>query len=63
MSTQVPTLAGTAEVAQALGCKKQQVYALRRREDFPEPVMVLAATPIWMMEDVESFAATWKRRS
>lgn len=59
----LPTdLGGTAEVAEALGCPRQQVYSLRRRKDFPKPVHTVRATPLWFMGDIKVFALTWKRR-
>lgn len=58
----VGQLAGTAEVAGVLGCKKQQLYKLRQRSDFPEPVAMLAATPVWDLRDVRDFRDLWKRR-
>lgn len=59
----VAQLAGTSEVAAVLGCPKQQLHKLRQRDDFPEPVIVLAATPIWDLRDIRDFRDTWKRRS
>lgn len=56
-------LGGTAEVAAALRCARQQIRSLRRREDFPQPVTELAATPVWDLRDIDEFASTWKRRS
>lgn len=55
-------LAGTAEVAKELGCPKQQVYSLRKRSDFPEPIIKLAATPIWDIRQVRDFKDNWQRR-
>lgn len=56
-------IGGTAEVAKALGCPKQQIYALRRRSDFPRPFVILASTPLWDLKEIKLFASTWKRRS
>lgn len=55
-------IGGTSEVADLLGCSRQQIHALRRREDFPPPLLSLAATPIWDLRLIESFKLTWKRR-
>lgn len=55
-------LAGLAEVAAELGCSKQQISALRRRADFPEPVVNLAATPIWDIRDIRHFKGEWTNR-
>jgi predicted DNA-binding transcriptional regulator AlpA len=54
-------LGGTSEVAELLGCTKQQVYSLRRRSDFPPPVITLAATPIWDLREVRNFKLHWRR--
>lgn len=55
-------LAGVAEVANELGCSKQQIHGLRKRADFPEPVVNLAATPIWDIRDIRHFKGEWKNR-
>lgn len=62
MVVPVTQLAGTAEVAGVLGCAKQQVYKLRQRPDFPQPVATLAATPVWDLREVRDFRDIWKRR-
>lgn len=56
-------IVGVHEAAVALGCAKQQIAALRKRPDFPAPVTVLAASPIWDLNDIEAFRNTWQRRS
>ena len=58
----VQQLGGTAEVAAALGCPKQQLAKLRQRADFPHPVVMLAATPVWDLREVRSFGDGWVRR-
>lgn len=55
-------IGGTAEIAELLGCPKQQVFALRKRKDFPKPLRVLAATPLWNLDEIRTFATTWVRR-
>jgi hypothetical protein len=59
----IDRLAGVHEVAVFLGCAKQQIAALRKRPDFPAPVLHLAATPVWDLQDIESFRSGWQRRS
>lgn len=49
------TLGGTAEVANLLGCRKTQIYALRQKPNFPKPIAILAATPVWDLRDFETF--------
>lgn len=65
MKMMVPSehLGGTAEVAELLDCQRQQVYSLRKRDDFPEPVIMLAATPVWDLRVVSNFKDSWVRRS
>ena len=55
-------LGGVTEVAEVLACAKQQIAALRKRADFPKPVLTLAATPVWSIADINAFKATWNRR-
>lgn len=64
MDTHIPIdlIGGTAEVAEVLGCPKQQIYALRRRSDFPKPFRELASTPLWNLTEVREFGDNWKRR-
>lgn len=55
-------LVGVAEVAAELGCHKQQLYSIRKKPGFPEPLVELAATPVWDLRDIRQFKDTWKRR-
>ena len=52
-------LVGVAEVAEILGVSKQRIYQLAQRDDFPDPVRRLRATPIWSDAEMRDFA---KRR-
>ena len=56
-------IGGTSEVAELLGCPKQQIHALRKRANFPKPIKILAATPLWDLDDIRNFATTWIRRT
>lgn len=56
-------IGGVYEVAQTLECAKQQIASLRKRPEFPEPIVTLAATPIWDLDDVQEFKTTWTRRN
>lgn len=58
----VEHIIGTAEVAEILQCPKQQIYTLRKRRDFPQPIRTIAATPLWDAAEVKKFASTWVRR-
>lgn len=51
---------GTAEVAEVLGVSKQRIHALRKMADFPEPVTVLASTPVWHRAEVVHFLSKWR---
>ena len=64
MITHIETssIGGVAEVAHILDCPKPQIHALRKRADFPAPFMRIAATPLWDLEEVDRFKATWVRR-
>jgi predicted DNA-binding transcriptional regulator AlpA len=52
-------LVGLAEVAELLKTSRTQANRWARREDFPEPVANLRATPVWRRSDVQRWA---KRR-
>jgi hypothetical protein len=54
-------LCGTAEAAAVLGVLKQRIHTLRKRPDFPQPIVTLAATPIWDKESLVAFKSTWKK--
>lgn len=58
----INNVGGTAEVADLLGCPKQQIHALRRKPNFPKPIRLLMATPLWDLDEIRTFGTTWKRR-
>lgn len=53
-------LCGTAEAAAVLGVLKQRIHTLRKRPDFPQPIVILAATPLWDKNALLTFKASWK---
>ena len=57
----VDNLCGTSETAAVLGVLKQRIHTLRKRPDFPMPVIVLSATPIWDKQALLDFKAAWKK--
>lgn len=57
----VDNLCGTAEAAAVLGVLKQRIHTLRKRPDFPMPVIALSATPIWDKQALLAFKAVWKK--
>jgi hypothetical protein len=52
-----PDLVGLAEVAEMLRTSRRQAIRWTQREDFPEPLVKLAATPVWEGREVRR----WKR--
>lgn len=58
----LPELAGGREVAEMLGVSKQRLHQLRGRDDFPEPVVRLAAGPVWLVGSVRAFQQQWSRK-
>jgi predicted DNA-binding transcriptional regulator AlpA len=53
-------LLGTSEVAVVLGVSKQRIHALRKNKKFPQPIVTLAATPIWDKREITAFLAEWR---
>jgi predicted DNA-binding transcriptional regulator AlpA len=58
----LPQLLGSQEVVEALGVSRQRFHELRARKDFPEPVLQLAATPLWLRSAIDAFLEGWDRR-
>jgi predicted DNA-binding transcriptional regulator AlpA len=52
-----PDLVGLAEVAEMLGTSRRQAIRWTQREDFPDPILRLRATPVWEGREVRR----WKR--
>lgn len=57
-----PALAGVAEAAEILGWDKRRVITYIDRGSFPPPIAALASGRVWRREDVEAYAAEWRRR-
>jgi predicted DNA-binding transcriptional regulator AlpA len=56
-------LAGVAEVAEILGVTRQRVAELRKdHADFPAPVQVLKAGPVWDRAELEAWERGWERK-
>lgn len=47
-------LVGTAEAADILRVERPRIGRWLKEEKMPEPVAVLAATPVWMRADIEA---------
>lgn len=58
----LPELAGGREVAEMLGVSKQRLHQLLGRDDFPDPVVRLAAGPVWLVSSVCAFERQWARK-
>jgi len=56
MAQKPDDLVGLAEVAAMLKTSRTQANRWTRREDFPEPVARLRATPVWRADDVKAWA-------
>lgn len=57
-----PVFVGVAEVAEILGVSKQRAWTLAKRADFPKPVKVLKATPVWLKRSITAWWAAWERK-
>lgn len=55
-------IGGVYEISNVLGCTKQQIFSLRKRDDFPRPIVELAATPVWDIDEILEFKKNWIRR-
>jgi len=56
MARKPEDLVGLAEVAAMLKTSRTQANRWTRREDFPEPIARLRATPVWRADDVKAWA-------
>ena len=50
--TQQPILVGASEAADLLGVEVQRIARYRNNGKMPTPVALLAATPVWRLDDV-----------
>lgn len=57
-----PEIVGVTEVAGILGVSKQRVSELARSRDFPPPIVMLAAGPVWLQSSIVQFVSRWHRR-
>jgi hypothetical protein len=57
-----PDIVGVQEVLGILGVTKQRLSQLRGSGRFPEPMVELGATPVWLRPAVEAFVETWNRK-
>jgi hypothetical protein len=58
---EVADLMGVGEAAALLGVSKQRVHQLARSAEFPQPLVRLAATPVWSGEDLRRYAGARRR--
>jgi predicted DNA-binding transcriptional regulator AlpA len=59
----VSSLVGTAEATAVLGVSRRRLTQLSERPDFPRPVAVTAATPVWLRTEIQAFKQAWPRRT
>jgi hypothetical protein len=57
-----PELVGVAEIAEMIGVNRQRASAMQSKRDFPAPVAVLRAGPVWRRGDLTRFVESWDRR-
>jgi predicted DNA-binding transcriptional regulator AlpA len=57
-----PEVVGATEAARMLGVSRQRLYQLAEREDFPPPMVQLAAGPVWLTDSIRAFEGSWDRR-
>jgi len=55
-----PNVVGVAEVLEMLGISKQRLSQLRQAGRFPDPMVELKATPLWLRSGIEGFMQ-WRR--
>lgn len=59
-----PPLVGMTETATILGVSRQRAGQLAdQNPNFPAPVAVTAAGPVFLLDDVLAFTSTWERRT
>ncbi|MGZ4152603.1 MAG: hypothetical protein ACXVP3_09165 [Actinomycetota bacterium] len=58
----VPQVVGVAEAAELMSWDKRRIITYLDRGQFPEPLTSLASGRIWLREDVERFAESWRER-
>lgn len=58
-----PDVVGTTEVAELLGVTRQRIHELRKADRFPEPMVELAAGPIWLKPAIVAFDERWERKA
>jgi hypothetical protein len=57
-----PEVVGATEAARMLGVSRQRLYQLAERDDFPPPMVQLAAGPVWLTDSIRAFERSWDRR-
>lgn len=61
----IPELVGAAEAEKMLGVSRQRFHEIRRAGPsvgFPEPLLEVAATPLWTRAGVQAFLKRWARK-
>src|SRR5438132_13141985 len=60
--SKAPEFVGIAELAELLAVTKQRASELAKSADFPEPLTVLKAGPVWTRASIARYLTTWSRR-
>jgi hypothetical protein len=58
----MPELMSAAEIADALGVRRQRVHQLRQMASFPAPLAELRGGAVWDAAAVRKFAEGWERK-
>lgn len=59
-TVEIDNILGTSEVAQVLGVSKQRIHSLRKSPNFPQPIKMLASTPVWDKKEIVAFLKAWR---
>ena len=57
-----PDIVGSNEADEILGVSRQRLHELRAAGRFPDPLVELSATPIWLRPTIEAWLERWDRR-
>jgi len=57
METQPPLLISAASAAQIMGISKRMLHYLRKREDFPKPIVLGPRAVRWRRQEIEAWVA------
>ncbi|WP_301173284.1 helix-turn-helix transcriptional regulator [Brevibacillus nitrificans] len=58
MKVNLDDIMGLAEVCEMTGKSKNYIKEYQKRGQFPEPVKVLASSPLWLKEQIQTWIDT-----